>query len=126
MTDSLRAILVYACKDVCPLVLSEDEVKTYPYAVYDMTTAPLQDKDSIYAFVGDTRVRVVSNDKSEADTKAAALQTAILALRNETIFAKLVDVNKECVENIWAIEMNYILKQYADWSEPVEQTTNTE
>lgn len=126
MTDSLRAILVYACKDVCLLVLSEDEVKTYPYAVYDMTTAPLRDKDSIYAFVGDTRVRVVSNDKSEADTKAAALQTAILALRNETIFAKLVDVNKECVENIWVIEMNYILKQYADWSEPVEQTTNTE
>jgi len=126
MTDSLRAILVYACKDVCPLVLSEDEVKTYPYAVYDMTTAPLQDKDSIYAFVGDTRVRVVSNDKSEADTKAAALQTAILALRNETIFTKLVDVNKECVEGIWTIEMNYILKQYADWSEPVEQTTNTE
>lgn len=126
MTDSLRAILVYACKDVCPLVLSEDEVKTYPYAVYDMTTAPLQDKDSIYAFVGDTRVRVVSNDKSEADTKVAALQTAILALRNETIFTKLVDVNKECVEGIWIIEMNYILKQYADWSEPVEQTTNTE
>ena len=91
-----------------------------------MTTAPLQDKDGIYAFVGDTRVRVVSDDKSEADTKAAALQTAILALRNETIFTKLVDVNKECVENIWTIEMNYILKQYADWSEPVEQTTNTE
>ena len=126
MTDSLRVILVYACKDVCPLVLSEDEVKTYPYAVYDMTTAPLQDKDSIYAFVGDTRVRVVSNDKSEADTKATALQTAVLALRNETIFTKLVDVNKECVEGIWTIEMNYILKQYADWSEPVEQTTNTE
>jgi len=127
MTDSLRAILVYTCKSVCPLVLSEDEVDDFPYAVYDMTTTALSDKDGIYAYSGETKLRVVSNDKSEADTTAAALQSAISALRGGTISARLVDVTKECVEGIWTIEINYTLKQYADWSEPAEQTnSNTE
>lgn len=69
---------------------------------------------------------MVSDKKTEADTVADALRAAVVALRGEVFFPKLVDVTKECVEGIWNIEMNYILKQYADWSEPVEQTTNTE
>jgi len=124
MTDSLRAILVYACRGVCPLALSEDEVKVYPYAVYDMTTFPMLDKDGIYGYAGDTRIRVVSDKKAEADTVADALRAAIVALRGEVFFPKLVDVTKECVEGIWNIEMNYILKQYAEWSEPESEQTN--
>ena len=128
MTDSLRAKLVYVCKDVCRLVLSEDEVNDYPYAVYDMTTTALSDKDGVYAYSGDTKIRVVSDSKSEADTTATAIQGVISSsMRDSSFFSQLMDVTKECVEGIWTIEMNYTLKQYADWVEPVEQTnTNTE
>lgn len=127
MTDSLRAKLVYACRNICPMVLSEDETKVYPYAVYDITSTPQMDKDGVYAFFGDTTIRVVSNDKSEADETVASIKSAIeTAFRDGHSNFVPGNFSKDCQEGIWTIEMNYILKQYADWSEPVEQTTNTE
>jgi len=121
MTDSLRDILVYICKDVCPMVLSEDETEQYPYAVFDMTTSPLIDKDGVFAYTGDCKIRVVSNNPDDVDTKAAAIQSAITSsMRSSTLFSRLDDSTKECVDGIWTYEMNYTLKQYADWAEPVE------
>lgn len=125
MTDSLRAKLVYICKDACPLVLSEDEVDGFPYAVYDMTTTALSDKDGVYAFSGDCKIRVVSNDKEEADTAASSIQSAIASgFRDSSFFNIPGESTKECTNGIWTIEINYTLKQYADWVEPEEQTTN--
>ena len=127
MTDSLRAKLVYACREICPMVLSEDETKVYPYAVYDITSVAQRDKDGVYAFFGETVIRVVSNAKSEADTTAAAIRQAVeTAFRDGSSNFAHGDFSKDCQEGIWTIEMNYTLKQYADWSEPVEQTSNTE
>lgn len=128
MTDSLRAKLVYTCREICPMVLSEDETKVYPYAVYDITSTAQMDKDGVYAFFGETVIRVVSNVKSEADSTAAAIQSAVeSAFRDGSSNFVPGDFSKDCQEGIWTIEMNYTLKQYADWSEPVEQTnTNTE
>ena len=127
MTDSLRAKLVYACREICPMVLSEDETDTYPYAVYDITSVAQRDKDGVYAFFGETVIRVVSNVKSEADSTATAIQSAVeSAFRDGSSNFAPGDFSKDCQEGIWTIEMNYTLKQYADWSEPVEQTSNTE
>ena len=128
MTDSLRAKLVYACREVCPMVLSEDETKVYPYAVYDITSVAQMNKDGVYAFFGETVIRVVSNVKSEADTTAAAIQSALESAFRDG-YSNFVpgDFSKDCQEGVWTIEMNYTLKQYADWAEPIEQTnTNTE
>ena len=128
MTDSLRNKLSYVCKDVCRVALSEEEKQSFPYAVYDMTSEALVDKDGIYAYSGDTKIRVVSNDPNEVDTTAAAIQGAIANGMQDSYFSsRLIDSTKECVEGIWSLEMNYTLKQYADWAEPVEQTnSNTE
>ena len=127
MTDSLRAKLVYTCREICPMVLSEDETKVYPYAVYDITSVAQRDKDGVYAFFGETVIRVVSNVKSEADSTAAAIQSAVeTAFRDGSSNFVPGDFSKDCQEGIWTIEMNYTLKQYADWAEPVEQTSNTE
>ena len=127
MTDSLRDRLAYACKDVCILALSEDEDPKYPYAVYDMTSTPMRDKDGVYGYSGDTKIRVVSNDPNEVDTLAASIQSAIATgMQDQDFFSRQEDYNMECISGIWIIEMNYTLKQYADWSEPVEQTSNTE
>ena len=127
MTDSLRAKLVYACRNICQMVLSEDETDTYPYAVYDITSVAQRDKDGVYAFFGETVIRVVSNIKSEADSTATAIQSAVeSAFRDGSSNFVPGDFSKDCQEGIWTIEMNYTLKQYADWAEPVEQTSNTE
>ena len=121
MTDSLRAKLVYACRNICPMVLSEDETKVYPYAVYDITSVAQMDKDGIYAFFGETVIRVVSNDKSEADSTAASIQSAVeSAFRDRTSSFVPGEFSKDCEQGVWTIEMNYTLKQYADWEEPVE------
>lgn len=128
MTDSLRAKLVYSCKSICRMVLSEDEVEVYPYAVYDMTSVAQRDKDGVYAFFGDCTIRVVSDKKSEADTTASAIQSAVESAFHDG-YSNFIpgDFSKECSLGIWIIEMNYTLKQYADWVEPVEQTnSNTE
>jgi hypothetical protein len=125
MTDSLRAKLVYACRNICPMVLSEDETKVYPYAVYDITSVAQMDKDGIYAFFGDTVIRVVSNVKSEADETAASIQSALEAAFRDGVSNFVPgDFSKDCEEGVWTIEMNYTLKQYADWEEPVEQSNN--
>ena len=125
MTDSLRAKLVYTCREICPMVLSEDETKVYPYAVYDITSTAQQDNDGIYAFFGDTTIRVVSNIQSEADAIAASIQQAVeSAFRDGNSNFVPGDFSKNCSEGVWTIEMNYTLKQYADWEEPIEQTTN--
>lgn len=127
MTDSLRDRLAYACKDVCILALSEDEDPKYPYAVYDMTSTPMRDKDGVYGYSGDTKIRVVSNDPDEVDTLAASIQSAIATgMQDQDFFSRQEDYNMECISGIWIIEMNYTLKQYADWSEPIEQTSNTD
>ena len=126
MTDSLRDRLAYACKDVLRPTLSEAETDNYPYAVYDMTSTPLRDKDGIYAFSGDTKIRVVSNDPEEVDMQAAAIKSAIDTGMNDVYFsARMEDYQKDCVDGIWTIEMNYTLKQYADWAEPVETNNNS-
>jgi len=126
MTDSLREKLVYTCKDVCNLNLSEAEQDNYPYVVFDMTTSPLKDKDGVYAYSGDTSIRIVGTVLSALETLRSSIESAIeTGMRNESFSSTLADVNEECTDGIWTIELNYTLKQYADWSEPVE-TTNTD
>lgn len=129
MTDSLRAKLQYVCAAVdVDLYLSEAETKGYPYAVFDMTTNPLVDKDGVYGYMGDCKIRLVSDNVNEIDPLCATVQSAIFTgMRDSVFFSKLVDVTKECVDDIWTIELNYTLKQYADWAvpvEPVEQTNS--
>lgn len=113
MTDNLRSRLVSSLSDVIALTLSEAEVDGYPYAVYDMTTTPLVDKDGIWGFEGDCKIRVVSDNPNEADAIYGAILEAVEeGMRDETYFSVLDDVTKECVDGIWTIEMNYTLKQY--------------
>lgn len=128
MTDSLRAKLISVCAGVIDFQLSEAETDSYPYAVYDMTTNPLVDKDGVYGYMGDCKIRLVSDDVDTIDALRARVESAILTgMRDAIFFSRLVDVTKECVDDIWTIEMNYTLKQYADWVEPVESTNdNTE
>ena len=125
MTDALREKLVYTCRNVIHLDLSEAEVNTTPYAVFDMTTTPLADKDGVYGYEGDTDIRIVGTSLDALETLRAGIEGAIASeMRSDSFFSRLDDVNEECVEGQWTIELTYTLRQYADWVEPVEQTIN--
>ena len=125
MTDALREKLVYVCANAADLYLSETEKDSYPYVVYDMTTTAQMTKDGISAFIGDTKIRVVGQVLENLDTTRAAIESAIASGMHDTQFSSyLRDVTKECVDGIWTIEMNYTLKQFADWAQPVEQTND--
>lgn len=125
MTDALREKLLYTCRNVIHLDLSEAEVNVKPYAVFDMTTAPLIDKDGVYGYEGDTSIRIVGTSIDELETLRAGIEGAIASeMRSDSFFSRLDDVVEECVEGQWTIELTYTLRQYADWVEPVEQTIN--
>lgn len=122
MTDSLRDKLVNVLADVVPIYLSEADKESYPWAVCDMTTHPLRDKDGVYGYTGDATIRLVGQDPAALDTLRASVEGAIATgMHDGTFSSRLTDITKECVEDVWTIELTYTLKQYADWAPTVEQ-----
>ena len=122
MTDSLREKLVNTCAPVAPLYLSETELDSYPYVVYDMTTDPVITKDGIAGYKGDTSIRIVGQDLEALDTIRAGIESAISLGMHDSFFgSNLTEITKECDNGIWTIELTYTLKQYADWAPTVEQ-----
>ena len=124
MIDSIRAKLVSVLSDAVDVYQSEAETDAYPYVVYDVTSSPVLDKDGVRGFVGDTKVRIVGVEFDVIDNLRAQVESAILSgMHDDTFFSKLNTTDKECVDGVWTIELSYTLKQYADWAQPVEQTT---
>jgi hypothetical protein len=130
MTDSLRDKLVAVLSGVATVNLSEDAKDSYPWVVYDMTTHPIMDKDGICGYSGDATIRLVDKDPDALDTLRASVENAIATGMRDSVFSsKLNDITKECVEDVWTIELTYTLKQYADWEQPTPEEnvqTNTD
>lgn len=122
MTDSLRDKLVAVLSGVATVNLSEDAKDSYPWVVYDMTTHPIMDKDGICGYSGDATIRLVDKDPDALDTLRASAENAIATgMRDSAFSSKLNDITKECVEDVWTIELTYTLKQYADWEQPTPE-----
>lgn len=131
MNEALRtqlvAILAAANIDIR---LSEDEVQGYPFVTYDMSVYPLRNKDGVYGFSGDTYIRIVSDDFEQADTIRASVESAIesgMGMTSSIFSSRLSSTDKNCVSDIWTIELNYLLKQYGepeDEETPEEQEEN--
>ena len=115
MTESLRTTLVAILTNAGVEVrLSEDEAKEFPFVTYEMTVTPVMDKDGVCKFVGDTYVRIVSDDFGEADAIRATVETAIEAgMGHGMVYSsRLINSNKDCVSDIWTLELYYSLSQY--------------
>ena len=124
MTDSLRAKLVSILSSVATIHLSEASKDSYPWVVYDMTTAPLLSKDGVEGFRGEAKIRIVGDDFDALDTLRASVESAISTGMHDSTFGSwLISTDKECVEDLWTIELNYTLKQHADWVEPTPEPT---
>ena len=115
MTENLRTQLVSLLTDAGVEVrLSEDETKDYPFVTYEMTVNPVTDKDGVYKFVGETYIRVVSEDFDEADQIRAAVEEAVeLGMGHGAVYSsRLVNSNKDCVSGVWTLELDYTLTQW--------------
>ena len=115
MTESLRTQLVSLLTAAGVEVrLSEDEAKEYPFATYEMTVNPVMDKDGVCKFVGETYIRVVSEDFDEADQIRANIEDAIAAGMGQgtTYSSRLINSNKDCVNGVWTLELYYSLTQW--------------
>jgi len=115
MTESLRTQLVSLLTAAGVEVrLSEDEAMTYPFATYEMTVTPVMDKDGVYKYVGETYIRVVSEDFDEADQIRANIEAAIeLGMGYGAVYSSwLINSNKDCVNGVWTLELYYSLTQW--------------
>ena len=117
MTESLRTQLVSLLTTAqVDVRLSEDETKAYPFVTYEMTVNPVRDKDGVCKYTGETYIRIVSDDFSEADTIRETVESAIeTGMGYGQIFcSRLISTNKDCVNDVWTIELYYNLAQYGD------------
>ena len=117
MTESLRTKLVSLLTTAqVDVRLSEDETKAYPFVTYEMTVNPVRDKDGVCKFTGETYIRIVSDDFDEADTIRATVEGAIEAGMGYGVdfCSRLISTDKDCVNDVWTIELYYTLAQYGD------------
>lgn len=125
MKDTLREKLSSVLEGVVDIYSSEAEENSYPYAVYEMTTAPIYDKDGISHFEGDATIMLVGDSFDDLDDARADVENAIATqMRDSSFSSRLRTIDKDCVEGIWTIELTYTLKQYAEWAQPVEQNND--
>ena len=112
MTESIGTQLVSLLASVIPLNLSEAATEEYPYAVYDQTLTYLRDKDGVYAITADTDIHIYGKDFSTVETKAESIiSTLETSMRGDTYVATLRTVNRDCVDEVWDIQLNYTIKQ---------------
>lgn len=95
-----------------PVNQSEAESGVYPFVTYEMTVNPLRTKDGVYGYLGTSIIHIVSNDFDEADAVREAVEEAIeAAMVTEKYSARETSIDKDCLDGIWTIELNYTLKQ---------------
>jgi hypothetical protein len=117
MTESLRTQLVSLLTTAGVNVrLSEDETEEYPFATYEMTVTPVMNKDGVCKYVGETYIRVISDDFDEADALRAVVESAVQTGMGfgQVFSSRLINSNKDCVNGVWTLELYYSLAQYGD------------
>lgn len=114
MTERLRTKLWSVLTQAgISIELSEAETDKYPYVTYEMTVNPIRDKDGIRGYSGITVVRAISDDFDEADGLADEVIEVIGdTMMDATFSSRLTAVEKDCVNGVWTIELNYTLRQF--------------
>lgn len=110
MTESIGEMLVTRVGSIVPLYLAEAETETYPYAVYELTATQYRTKDGVYKITAEPRIRIYDTDFDTADAKATAIRAAV-EISSEQYIVEFRSVNKDCVDDVWVIELVYFVKQ---------------
>lgn len=113
ITENIGEKIVTLIGSIVTLYLSEAQTETYPYAVYEQTVMPIDDKgpDAV-AYESDTIIRLYSKDFTDADAKLQSIKTAIAAgMEGPQYFASLNSEQKNCVDDVWCMELSYQIFQ---------------
>lgn len=117
MIESIADMLNALCRDIISFYLSEAATEDYPYAVFEYTPQEHRTKDGIYKITADVYIHVYSRDSIEAETKAAAIKSALDAFdEDETDNAGKYNLvqqasSETCTEGIWRYELHYFVRQ---------------
>lgn len=113
MIESIGTKLTSIVGAILPTFYSEAETETYPYAAYDQVLQYHRTKDGVYKISSDLKLIIVSNDFDEADRcRGEVLEAIEIGMKDDQYQAELQTVNKDCMEGVWVIEMNYRINQY--------------
>lgn len=112
--EEIGAKLTALVSPIVPLYYSEAQSTDYPYAVYEQNVSPTYTKDGIGLLTSACTVRIYSPDFDEADRLSDEVQAAIATEMNDSQFyTRCTLVSKDCLEDIWIIELDYTIKQKA-------------
>ena len=112
MTESIGTKLTSLIATIVPLNLSEAATDAYPYAVYDQTLTYRRTKDGVAAITADCTIHVYDKVFATAETKAQAIISKLETdMRDTQYVATLRTVDRDCVQEIWDIQLNYTIKQ---------------
>lgn len=111
MIESIGQKLTSLCEGILPFYLSEADAKGYPYAVYRQDVQTFRTKDGVYKFTAESRIRVFSKDADEALAKAEAIKAALDANTDPAFVIRQVQETKDCLEDVWRIDVVYFVKQ---------------
>lgn len=112
MIDNIGKKVTEAVGNIVPFYLYEGAADSYPYAVYFYSPEYHRSKDGVYKITADVTVQVYSDAFDEAYEKADDICDALLAALNADGFK--CDINtgsKECVEDVWNVEVVYSITQ---------------
>ena len=111
MTESIGEKLTTLCGSLVPFYLSEAETESYPYAVYEQTTQEFRTKDGVYKITADSYIRIYSKSFDEAQAKADLIRSALDNSQDGQYIIRHRTTTKECMEDVWVIELLYFVKQ---------------
>ncbi len=111
MTESIGVKLTALCGDIVPFYLAEAETEAYPYAVYEQTTQEFRTKEGVYKITADSYIRIYSKSFDEAQAKADLVRAALDNNPDGQYVIRHRTTNKDCVEDVWVIELLYYVKQ---------------
>lgn len=111
MTESIGTKLTTLCGGIIPFYLAEAETESYPYAVYEQTTEEWRTKDGVYQITAESSIRIYGKDFDAVQTKADLIKTALDGNTDGQYIIRHRTTNKDCVEDVWVIELNYYVKQ---------------
>ncbi len=111
MAELIGAKITSLCNTIIPVYYSEAETGSYPYMVYDQVVTEKRNKDGAYKLVSEAELKVISNDFDEADGKAALVAAALANGLTGSFSYRAGMVSKDCVDQVWTIQMNYTITQ---------------
>ena len=113
MIETIGVRLNQLIEGIVPFYFSEAQAKDYPFAVYTLTATPVRTKDGIIRYEASVQINVYSENLDEADHISNEILNALdEGMKGPEYYARITSTNKECVENVWDVNMNLMCKQY--------------